>query len=94
MGLVVDLVGVCVCVCVCVYECVAWVCVCVYVYVCVCVCVCVCGGGRRDIYEIDRINQKDLPFSYERYSVIAATSEVPHSYQRVSIYIEQHGFSF
>ena len=92
MGLVVDLVGVCVCVCV--YECVAWVCVCVYVYVCVCVCVCVCGGGRRDIYEIDRINQKDLPFSYERYSVIAATSEVPHSYQRVSIYIEQHGFSF
>ena len=94
MDLVVDLVGVCVCVCVCVYECVAWVCVCVYVYVCVCVCVCVCGGGRRDIYEIDRINQKDLPFSYERYSVIAATSEVPHSYQRVSIYIEQHGFSF
>ena len=92
MGLVVDLVGVCVCVCV--YECVAWVCVCVYVYVCVFVCVCVCGGGRRDIYEIDRINQKDLPFSYERYSVIAATSEVPHSYQRVSIYIEQHGFSF
>ena len=92
MGLVVDLVGVCVCVCT--YECVAWVCVCVYVYVCVCVCVCVCGGGRRDIYEIDRINQKDLPFSYERYSVIAATSEVPHSYQRVSIYIEQHGFSF
>ena len=87
-----DLVGVCVCVCV--YECVAWVYVCVYVCMCVCVCVCVCGGGRRDIYEIDRINQKDLPFSYERYSVIAATSEVPHSYQRVSIYIEQHGFSF
>ena len=82
------------CVCVCVCTSVLRGCVCVYVYVCVCVCVCVCGGGRRDIYEIDRINQKDLPFSYERYSVIAATSEVPHSYQRVSIYIEQHGFSF